>query len=350
MPSGPIRTPLTEALGIRYPIVQGAMALYGGPELAAAVSNAGGLGILACYKSSPAQLRADISALKAALHDSSLPFGINLPVIKTGSGARKTNRDYNGGRLDELLEVVAHSGARLFVSAGGLPPSQTIDTMHARGILVGAVIGQSKHARKAFEIGMDLVVAQGAEAGGHTTDVGSAVLLPAVLDVAREFHPPLLNGHPALVLAAGGIADGRGLAAALVAGAAGACIGTRFLASNEAQASARHKQAVVQCGVDGTEMTLVVTGRPLRVQPNWYVRGWHKDRASEIHDLCAQGVVPMKKDEKQGKETELPFLMGQAAGLVRDIKPAAEIVEDIVKQAVELLERGHMLVDVKCRL
>ncbi|KAL1893461.1 hypothetical protein Cpir12675_004114 [Ceratocystis pirilliformis] len=345
-----LSTPLTEALGIKHPIVQGAMALTSGPRLAAAVSSAGGLGIIASFESSPSELRGQISELKAHLTSPDLPWGINLPIIKIGNGARKTNQDYTGGRLAELLDVVAESGAKLFVAAAGLPSHETIERLHNKGMLIAIMAGHPKHARKGLERGVDIIAAQGAEAGGHTGDIGTAVLLPSIIDVAQEFHPPLLHGKPAIVVAAGGIVDGRGLASALVQGAAGAWMGTRFIASEEAVTSALHKQAVVQCGVDGTHMTHVVTGRPLRMRPNWYVKSWHVDKQEKVRELCSRGIIPMKLDEREGRETEIPFLMGQGAGLISDIKPAKAIVESLVTDAAVLLKRGAEIINIKAKL
>ncbi|KAL5606617.1 hypothetical protein BROUX41_003015 [Berkeleyomyces rouxiae] len=345
-----LSTPLTEVLGIKHPIVQGAMALASGPRLAAAVSNAGGLGIIASYESSPAELRAQIAELKAHLASPDLPWGINVPIIKIGNGARKTNQDYTGGRLADLLDIVADSGAKLFVAAAGLPSPETVVRFHEKGIIIATMAGHPKHARKALERGVDIIAAQGAEAGGHTGDIGTAVLLPSIIDVAQEFYPPLLGGKPAIVVAAGGIVDGRGLASALIQGAAGAWMGTRFIASEEAATSPLHKQAVVQCAVDGTQMTYVITGRPLRMRPNWYVKSWHAEKQAKVQELCSRGIVPMKMDEKEGRETEIPFLMGQGAGLISNIKPAKAIVESMVTDAVALLKRGAEVIHVRAKL
>jgi NAD(P)H-dependent flavin oxidoreductase YrpB (nitropropane dioxygenase family) len=151
----------------------------------------------------------------------------------------------------------------------------------------------------------------------------------------------MLGGRQsALVVAAGGIADGRGLASSLMQGAVGVWVGTRFVASVEAACSEEHKREVVSCDLDGTERTLVLTGRPLRMKMNDYIRGWHANPA-RIRELCDDGVVPIEYDLEQGNDVDLPHLMGQVAGTIRDIKPAGEIVDEMVRDAVLMLEIGQ---------
>ncbi|KAL1883000.1 hypothetical protein VTK73DRAFT_522 [Phialemonium thermophilum] len=338
--SGSITTPLTTLLGIRHPIVLAGMARTSGGQLAAAVSNAGGLGVIGGFQYTPDQLREIIDELKAHLRDPNLPFGVDLALPQLGGGARKTNHDYTGGKLDELVNIVVDSGARLFVSAVGVPPRHVLDRLHAAGILVMNMVGHPRHAVKALDLGVDLICAQGGEGGGHTGDIAGTVLVPAVVDIASRYRPPLLGGDsPALVLAAGGIHDGRGLAAALMQGAVGAWVGTRFVASVEAGCSDEHKRAVVDCGFDDTERTLVLSGRPLRMRTNDYIRRWHA-RPDEIKKLCDAGIVPIEHDLDAGNDIDLPHLMGQVAGSIRDIKPAGEIVDDMVAQAAEMLSLG----------
>ncbi|EAQ90655.1 hypothetical protein CHGG_02590 [Chaetomium globosum CBS 148.51] len=234
-PTGPITTPLTTLLGIRHPILLAGMARTSNGRLAAAVSNAGGLGVIGGFMYTPPQLREIVAELKAHLASPDLPFGIDLALPQVGGGARKTNHDYTGGRLEELIDITVESGARLFVSAVGVPPVKVIERLHAAGILVMNMVGHPKHAVKALELGVDMVCAQGGEGGGHTGDVANSVLIPAVVDVARQYRPKMLGGEQtALVVAAGGISNGRGLASSLMQGAAGVRVGTRFVASVEA--------------------------------------------------------------------------------------------------------------------
>ncbi|KAK4238490.1 2-nitropropane dioxygenase [Achaetomium macrosporum] len=340
-PTGPITTPLTTLLGIRHPILLAGMARTSSARLAAAVSNAGGLGVIGGFMYTPAQLREIIADLKTHLQSPDLPFGIDLALPQVGGSARKTNHDYTGGKLDELIDITIESGAKLFVSAVGVPPKRVIDRLHDAGILVMNMVGHPKHAVKALELGMDMVCAQGGEGGGHTGDIANSVLIPAVVDVARQYRPRMLGGEQtALVVAAGGISNGRGLASSLMQGAAGVWVGTRFVASVEAGCSEEHKREVVSCGFEGTERTLVLSGRPLRMKTNEYIRKWHA-QPDKIQELCSKGIVPIEHDLEQGNEIDVPHLMGQVAGAIRKIQPAGEIVDEMVAEAVEMLKLAN---------
>lgn len=339
-PTGPITTPLTTLLGIPHPILLAGMARVSDGRLAAAVSNAGGLGVIGGFMYTPDQLRGIVADLKAHLASPGLPFGVDLAIPQVGGGARATNHDYTGGRLDELVGIAIESGARLFVSAVGVPPAGVVERLHSAGVLVMNMVGHPRHAAKALDRGVDIVCAQGGEGGGHTGDVASSILVPAVVDVARGYRPPMLRGGTALVVAAGGISDGRGLASSLMQGAAGVWVGTRFVASEEAGCSREHKEEVVSCGLDGTERTLVVSGRPLRMKTNEYIRRWH-ERPDKIKELCDSGVVPIEYDMEEGNEVDMPHLMGQVAGSIDKIQPAGEIVKEMVAEAEEMLRLGN---------
>jgi NAD(P)H-dependent flavin oxidoreductase YrpB (nitropropane dioxygenase family) len=288
----------------------------------------------------PDQLREIVAELKANLASPDLPFGIDLALPQLGGNARKTNHDYTGGKLDELIDITIESGARLFVSAVGVPPERIIKRLHDAGILVMNMVGHPKHAVKALELGVDMVCAQGGEGGGHTGDVANSVLIPAVVDVARQYRPKMLNGQTALVVAAGGISNGRGLASSLMQGAAGVWVGTRFVASEEAGCSEEHKKAVVSCGFEGTERTLVISGRPLRMKTNDYIRKWHA-QPDKIQELCSKGIVPLEHDMDQGNDFDLPHLMGQVAGAIKKVQPAGEIVDEMVAEAVDMLKLAN---------
>jgi len=337
---GPITTPLTTLLGIDHPILLAGMARTSGGPLAAAVSNAGGLGCIGGLGYTPQQLRSIIHDLKSNLTSPNLPFGVDLALPKIGDGARKTNHDYTKGQLDELITVTIEEGARLFISAVGIPPPHVIKRLHDAGILIMNMVGAPKHARKALDAGVDVVCAQGGEGGGHTGDIPNSILIPAVVDVARKYRPKMLNGQTALVVAAGGIYNGRSLAASLMQGATGVWVGTRFVASVEAGCSQLHKEAVVSAGFDDTLRTLVISGRPLRVKMNEYIRGWEA-QPEKIRELTEKGVVPIEKDFEAGVEVDIPFLMGQVAAVIGEVKPAGEIVKEMVEEAVEMLEIGQ---------
>lgn len=333
-----LQTPLCPLLKIQHPILLAGMARASGARLAAAVSNAGGLGTVGGLGYSPDQLSEILTELKSLLRNPNLPFGVDLALSQVGGGARATNHDYTRGKLDELIDVTIKHGAKLFVSAVGVPPERVIKRLHEAGILVMNMVGAPKHAEKAFQRGVDIVCAQGGEGGGHTGDIPFSVLVPAVVDVAKKYTSPL-TGQPAMVIAAGGVNDGRSLAASLMLGAVGVWVGTRFVASEESGASRLHKESVVTAGFGDTKRTLVISGRPLRVLPNEYIKEWEK-RPDEIARLTAQGIVPMEHDMNEEKDIDFPFLMGDVSAIIKEIKPAAVIVEEMVQHAVDMLKLG----------
>ncbi|RMZ91586.1 hypothetical protein DV736_g1172, partial [Chaetothyriales sp. CBS 134916] len=344
-----LTTPLCTLLGIKHPIMLAGMARTSGGPLAAAVSNAGGIGTIGGLGYTPEQLQEIIDELKSNLTDKSLPFGVDLALPQVGGSARKTNHDYTHGQLDQLTEVIIKNGAKIFISAVGVPPAHTIKRLHEAGILVMNMVGAPKHAEKALRAGVDILCAQGGEGGGHTGDIANSILIPAIVDVAKKYKSPL-TGQPALVVAAGGINDGRSLASSLMQGAAGVWVGTRFVASTEAGCSDQHKQAVVEAGFNDTVRTLVLSGRPLRAKVNDYIARWEA-QPEKIKELTDKGIVPIMDDiENEVEDVEMPYLMGQVCGVINDIKPAREIVEDMIRQAVEAINRGRSYVEVRSRL
>merc|ERR1719486_1760549 len=178
--------------------------------------------------------------MKSHFDKPDLPFGIDLLLPKIGGGARKTNYDYTNGQLPELIDIIIESGAKLFVSAVGVPPKFAVDKLHAAGIPVMNMIGSPNHVKKALDAGVDIICAQGGEGGGHTGEVPTSILIPMVVDLCRGKLSPL-TGKQVPVVAAGGIYDGRGLAMALSLGADGVWVGTRFVASAEGGAPKKHK-------------------------------------------------------------------------------------------------------------
>lgn len=343
MASPTITTPLCELLKIRHPVLLAGMARTSGGPLAAAVSNAGGLGTVGGLGYTPEQLDEMLVELKSYLTDKSLPFGVDLALPKVGEGARATNHDYTHGQLDELIEVTIKHGAKLFVSAVGIPPAHTIKRLHEAGILIMNMVGAPRHAQKALDAGIDIICAQGGEGGGHTGDTPFSILIPACVDVAQNYKSPMTGKTP-LVVAAGGVNDGRSLAASLMLGAAGVWVGTRFVASVESGASQMHKEAVVTSQFGDTIRTLVLSGRPLRCLPNDYIDSWEK-KPEEIKRLTDQGIVPIMHDiEGDREDVDMPFLMGQVAAMVKEIKPAGEIVESMVAEASQMLRLGNSFV------
>lgn len=344
-----LQTPLCDLLGIKHPILLAGMARASGAALAAAVSNAGGLGNIGGLGYTPAQLDEMLIELKSLLRDPNLPFGVDLALPQVGGGARATNHDYTHGHLDELIELIIKHGAKLFICAVGVPPEHTVKRLHEAGILVMNMVGAPRHAEKALQRGVDIVCAQGGEGGGHTGDVPFSVLIPAVVDAVQKYKSPLTGKTP-LVVAAGGVNDGRSLAASLMLGASGVWVGTRFVATVESGASKLHKEAVVSAGFGETIRTLVVSGRPLRVLPNDYIREWER-RPQDIQKLTEKGIVPMMHDIEQEKEdVDFPFLMGSVSAVVKKIQPAGEVVEEMAKEAVEVLRKGQTFIKSSSKL
>merc|ERR1719247_2288303 len=165
---------------------------------------------------SPAALRKEIVELKEQLQPGK-PFGVDLLLPQVGGNARKTNTDYTGGNLDKLVDIIIEEKAALFICAVGVPPKWAVDKFHAHGIPVMNMVGAVKHVDKALEQGVDIICAQGGEGGGHTGDIPTSILLPEVVQACAGKKSPLTGG-PVLVVGAGGIYDGRGLASALSVG------------------------------------------------------------------------------------------------------------------------------------
>lgn len=204
----------------------------------------------------PKMLRETIKDLKAGLREPNLAWGVDLLIPQVGGSARKTNKDYTKGNLDELIDVIVEEKATMFVSAVGVPPKHIIEKLHKTGIMVANMVGHPKHVKKAIEAGVDFIIAQGGEGGGHSGDVPFSVLIPTVVDVVRG-HKSILTGEQIQVVAAGGVYNGRGLAAALCHGASAVWVGTRFVCAEEAGAPKSHKDAIVNSNHESIVKTII---------------------------------------------------------------------------------------------
>ncbi|EIM90205.1 2-nitropropane dioxygenase [Stereum hirsutum FP-91666 SS1] len=347
-----LTTPLTELFNINHPVMLAGMSVAAGPKLAAAVTNAGGIGVIGGVRMSPKFLQNVIDELKGHLEDKNAPFGVDLLIPQIGGNARKTNYDYTSGQLPELTEVIIKSKAALFVCAVGVPPKEMVDKLHGVGILVMNMIGHPKHVKKALAQGVDIICAQAGEGGGHTGDVPFSILIPTVVDLCKPHKSPL-TGKPITVVAAGAVADGRGLAAALSYGASGVWVGTRFVASTEAAAPKMHKEFVLSAGHDDTVRTLIYSGRPMSVRKTDYVRDWEENRHQEIIKLTSEGKVPHEEELAKHPEKSPSgrmWLMGRVAGSINDIKPAKEIVDELVMTAAKSLAVANSQVVAKAKL
>lgn len=317
-----MRTRITEMLGIRYPVVQGGLAHLAWSGLAAAVSDAGGLGqIGVAHMETPDDLRADIQRYKA-LTDA--PYGVNFPL-----GHRP---------LDAFLAVALEEGAPVITITAGNPEAM-IRAIHASGVKplprVMVLVAGLRAARKAEDLGSDAVIAVGFEGGGHLgrDDIGTITLVPRIVDTVRI-----------PVLASGGLADGRGLAAALALGAEGIELGTRFIATQECIAHPAYKEALVAASEADTVLIERAIGRPARV-----LRGPFVERILTVEaDLERRGasreeslpeLLPYIRGEVnvraaiEGKLDDGFIWAGQSAGLIHDIPTARDLIERIVREA-----------------
>ncbi|KAI9742925.1 MAG: hypothetical protein M1818_003655 [Claussenomyces sp. TS43310] len=346
-----IRTATTDLLKIKHPVLLAGMNVAAGPKLAAAVTNAGGLGVIGGVGYTPDMLREQIAELKSYLDDKNAPFGVDLLLPQVGGSARKTNYDYTKGKLDELVSIIIDSKVKLFVSAVGVPPKHVVDRLHAAGVLYMNMIGHPKHVPKCLDLGVDLICAQGGEGGGHTGDVPTTVLIPAVAALCRGRTSPMTKA-PVQVIAAGGISNGATVAAALMLGATAVWVGTRFILTDEAGASKAHQEAVQTAGFDDNVRTIIFTGRPLRVRNNPYITDWEERRMQEIKDLTSRGIIPVEHDfdtrgddmDDDAVDNARPFLMGKAAAVVNERKSARAVVDELVVDAVQLLRTGQKMV------
>lgn len=314
-----LHTPLCDLLGIEYPILLAGMGGVAYAELCAAVSNAGGLGTLGMAGRSQAEIRDEIRKVRD-LTDK--PFGVDLLAAVPES-------------LERTADLIIEGGASAFISGLGIPPPHLVKKFQHAGLKVMSVSGTVRHARAAEAGGLDAVVAQGTEAGGHTGKIAALALIPQVVDAV---------GIP--VIAAGSIVDGRGLVAVLALGAQAAWIGTRFIASAEAHAGAVYKQVIVDADDESTIVTRAYSGKPMRVLKNEYVMDWER-RSPEIQAFPAQAVLSYQAGVMGGIGGALDgldprrsaFAMGQGAGAVRDIKPAAEIIRATIEEAQTVIAR-----------
>ncbi|CAI7611320.1 unnamed protein product [Penicillium discolor] len=346
-----IRTPITDLLKINHPVLLAGMNVAAGPKLAAAVTNAGGLGVIGGVGYTPEMLREQVAELKSYLNDKNAPFGVDLLLPQVGGSARKTNYDYTKGKLGELVDIIIQEKASLFVSAVGVPPKAVVDKLHGAGILCMNMIGHPKHVQKALDVGVDIICAQGGEGGGHTGDVPTTVLIPTVAKLVEGKKSPL-TGQPVQVIAAGGLFNGNSVAAALMLGASAVWIGTRFILSDEAGAPTAHQEAVRTSNFEDNIRTIIFTGRPLRVRKNPYIVNWEENRHDEIKQLTSKGIIPVEHDmenlpddvDDDTLDNARPFLMGKVAAVVNEKKSAKAIVDELVGDAAVLLQKGNKMV------
>lgn len=343
-----IATALTDRLGIQHPIVSAGMGRVSTSRLVSAVSQAGGLGVLGGVTYTPAQLNDEIQRVRAATDK---PFGVDLAVSERllstddmvwGSiEARLQEMSpeqlarmggfenmFRRGSVREQIDVVLEA-APAVIALAYEAPRWLVDECHRRGIAVLALVGTVRRALAAAESGVDFIVAQGAEAGGHTGQVSASVLVPSVVDAV---------GVP--VLAAGGITDGRGVAAALCWGAAGVWVGTRFAATEEAFGHPAYKRALVNARETNTVLTTVFSGRPMRTLDNDYTAA-HRQNGADVAPYPEQYYVSNERLDTaivEGNVDEGMMPAGQCVAMIHDVVTAAEVVEDMMGEAEAALE------------
>jgi enoyl-[acyl-carrier protein] reductase II len=310
-----MHTRLTELLGVEYPVMLAGMGGVSYAPLAAAVSAAGGFGCLGASVMDDDRMVAEMSAVRDATDK---PFGVDLLTAMPGG-------------LTRQAELVAAGGASAFVAGLGVP-SEVVDICHRHGLLVISLCGRVAHAERAVDAGCDLVVAQGTEAGGHTGQVATMPLVPLVVDAVGARVP---------VVAAGGIFDGRGLAAALALGADGVWVGTRFIATPEARAVTGYKDALKNGSEDDTTVSRAYSGKTMRVLRNAYT-DYYDDHPDEVEPFPEQlarsfgaGALHLGGDAHvTGVDPDREcYPSGQGVGGIRGLVPAGDLVRTFVDEA-----------------
>jgi len=356
-----LRTSLCDFFDIEVPVVLAGMNDVSTPELAAAVSNAGGLGVLGGATLTPDELAEWIERTRQL---TDRPFGVDtlLPARHAGKG------QHGGGAIDwsvseqhvqfvedfrrrhdlpdsdaappmftpdffeKQIEVVLDLRVPVYVSGLG-SPGFMVERAHQLGMKVGSVVGATRHAHKVLADGVDFVVAQGHDGGGHNSRVGTMALIPQVVDAVAGRVP---------VLGAGSIMDGRSLVAALALGAEGVWCGSAFLATEEAGLTQAQKEAVLESDEDNTVVSRAMTGKPARMIKNAWVEEFEASGLKPLQ-MPLQGLLAypvMDAAEREGRKDINPGFAGQGIGLVDRIRPAAEVVAQMVREARAILTGG----------
>ncbi len=305
---------ITRLFGIQYPIIQGGMIWCSGWELAAAVSNAGGLGLIGSGSMYPEILREQIRKCRQATDK---PFGVNVPLLYPD--------------IDKHMQIILEEGVKIVFTSAGNPATWTA-MLKEKGITVVHVVANTRFAKKCELAGVDAIVAEGFEAGGHNgrEETTTLCLIPMVCETVQI-----------PVIAAGGIGSGKAMAAAFCLGAEGVQVGSRFAASLESSAHEAFKQAIVAAGDGDTKLTLKEL-TPVRLLRNGfseqveaaYARGASKE---ELNALLGRGRA--KKGMYEGDLQEGELEIGQVSATIRDIRPAGDILRDMVMECKEILYR-----------
>jgi len=301
---------LTRLVGVTYPVIQGGMAWVADAQLAAAVSNAGGLGVIASAHLTPDQLRSEI---RAARKMTAKPFGVNIMLMSPNAGA--------AARIccEEHVAVV---------TTGAGHPGEFMEDFTSAGIIVMPVIASTAQAKRAASAGAHAVIAEGYEAGGHVGELTTMALVPQVVDAVDV-----------PVVAAGGIADGRGAAAAFCLGASGVQLGTAFVVARECTAHPNYKRKVLTAADSDTQVTGRSVGHPVRALKNRFTRELARlEREGASPDtVMSLGVGSLAKAVRNGDVDRGSVMAGQIAGLLKEEKTASDIVTGIMQEAEKVL-------------
>ncbi|MBI5503417.1 MAG: nitronate monooxygenase [Deltaproteobacteria bacterium] len=378
-----MRTKVTEMLGIDFPI----LAFTHCRDVAAAVTNSGGLGVLGAVAHTPAQLDVDLKWIREQVRGR--PFGVDLLIPRKYVGSEEGGFDRGSLRsmipdehrqwLDQLLdrygvpalpprsadqtreeggmgalrvdpksmlpliEVAFENKVSLIASALGTPPTWLIDRCRAAGIPVAALAGRIDHALAHKAAGVDLIIAQGTEAGGHTGEIATMVLVPQVVDAVA----------PTPVLAAGGIANGRQVAAALALGAEGVWCGSVWLTTNEAETPPVVKEKFLAAGSSDTLRSRSLTGKPARMLRSAWTDAWQQQDAPQALPMPLQGVLVIDSQRRihrvahqhgSGAEQLATYFVGQVVGQMNTPMPARRVVAEMIEEFVDVMERMNSLI------
>ena len=309
-----IKSKICDLIGIQYPIFQGGMARISDAKLAAAVSEAGGLGLISAEIGAPDALRAEIRKCKELTKK---PFGVNIMLMSPN--------------VEEIARIVIEEKVAV-VTTGAGNPSKYINDWHAAGIKVVPVVGAVAFAKRFAEMGADAVIAEGCESGGHVGELNTMALVPQVVDAVNI-----------PVLAAGGIADGRGVAASFMMGAEGVQCGTCFLVAEECLVHENYKKQVIAATDSSTIVTGKRLGHPVRSLKTKFSRTFAKmegDSNMTDQEIMAFGTGSLRKAAVDGNLEEGSFMCGQIAGLVKAIEPAKTIIDRMMKETEEILSKS----------
>jgi len=374
-----LQSRICEIFGIKYPIVLAGMGGASVPRLAAAVSNAGGLGVLGAAACAPEELRAWIREVRSLTDkpfgvDTLLPASVRREVLDAAAASGGRAKSSPADQIDDCrafatdfmrveglgqitrarmpANVEAYDGPALFskdffeaqmevvieekvpVYAAGLGnPGPWMNRLRDNGTKVMAVIGSVRHALQVAASGIDVVVAQGHDGGGHNSPIGTMALIPQVVDAIAGRMP---------VLGAGGITDGRGVAAAMMLGAEGAWVGTAFLATEEAGIQQFQKEVLVAYGEGDTVVSKSVTGKPARIIRNKWAQAWidadKQPLPMPFQSMIAAPVIAAATRDQ--RKDIAPGFAGQGIGLIKSIRPAREVLEDLVSGAEKALSQA----------